>query len=82
MQSIKIPASKAAAMSYLQLLVSTGYRFWIRGEMHFSKVEAFASKINSLYNVEATQSQRETLKKNGKVACKLVIYPHCVLRLS
>ena len=76
MQSIKIPASKAAAMSYLQLLVSTGYRFWTRGEMHFSKVEAFASKIHSLYNIEATQSQRETLKKHGKATCKLVIYPH------
>lgn len=76
MHSIKIPASKAAAMSYLQLLVSTGYRNWTSGEMHFSKVEAFASKINSLYDVEATQSQRETLKKKGKVATKLVIYPH------
>ena len=76
MQSIKIPASKAAAMSYLQLLVSTRYRFWTRGEMHFSKAEAFASKINSLYNVEATRSQRDTLKKKGKVAVMLVIYPH------
>lgn len=76
MQTIKIPASKAAAMSYLQLLVSTGYRFWTPGEMHVSKVEAFSSKINNLYNVEATQSQRETLKKHGKAACKLVIYPH------
>lgn len=76
MQSIKIPTSKAAAMSYLQLLVSTGYRYWTRGEMPISKAEAFATKINSLYDVESTQSQRETLKKKGKAASKLVIYQH------
>ncbi|WP_152603127.1 hypothetical protein [Methylotenera versatilis] len=76
MQSINIPTSKAAAMSYLQLLVSTGYRNWTCGVMHFSKAEAFASKMNSLYGVEATQSQRETLKKKGKAAAKLVIFPH------
>lgn len=76
LQAIKIPSSKAAAMSYLQMLVATGYRHWIRGEMHYSKIEVFTSKIQSLYNVNATQSQRALLKKKGQVATQLVIYPH------
>lgn len=76
LQPIKIPSSKAAAMSYLQMLVSTGYRHWIRGEMHFSKIEAFASKILQLYNFQATQSQRALLKKKGQAAVRLVIFPH------
>jgi len=76
LQSIKIPSSKAAAMSYLQMLVSTGYRHWTRGEMHYSKIEAFASKIRNLYNFQATQSQRAHLKKTGQAAVQLVIFPH------
>lgn len=75
-QPVKIPSSKAACMSHLQRLVSTGYRYWIRGEMHFSKAEAFASKINDLYYFQATQSQRALLKKKGQAAVQLVIYPH------
>lgn len=76
LQPIKIPSSKAAAMSYLQMLVSTGYRHWTRGEMHYSKIEVFASKILNLYNFQATQSQRARLKKIGQAAVQMVIFPH------
>lgn len=74
--SLKIPSSKAAAMSYLQMLVSTGYRFWFRGEMHYSKAQAFAAKMQTLYNTDATQSQRSTLKAKGVAAARLVMHPH------
>ena len=74
--SLKIPSSKAAAMSYLQMMVATGYRFWFRGEMHYSKAQAFAAKLQTLYNTEATQSQRSTLKSKGIAATSLVMYPH------
>jgi hypothetical protein len=74
--SLQIPSSKAATMSYLQLLVSTGYRYWIRGEMHFSKAEAFANKVSKLYNLDATQSQRATLKRKGIASARLVMFAH------
>ncbi len=76
LQPIKIPSSKAAAMSYLQMLVATGYRHWTKGEMHFNKIEAFASKVLNLYNFQLTQSQRALLKKKGHAAVQLVLYPH------
>lgn len=76
MSSLKIPSSKAATMSYLQMLVSTGYRHWIRGEMHYSKAEAFATRMCNLYNLEATQSQRATLKSKGIATARLVMYAH------
>lgn len=76
MSSLKIPSSKAATMSYLQMLVSTGYRHWIRGEMYYSKAEAFATRMCNLYNLEATQSQRATLKSKGIATARLVMYGH------
>ena len=76
MPSLKIPSSKAATMSYLQMLVSTGYRHWIRGEMHFFKADAFATRMSNLYNLEATQSQRATLKSKGIATARLVMYGH------
>jgi hypothetical protein len=74
--NFKIPSSKAAAMSYILMLVSTGYRHWIRGEMHCSKALAFAARMNELYHFQATQSQRALLKKKGMAACQLVMLPH------
>lgn len=73
--SFKTPTSKAGAMSQLQRLTSQGYRYWTRGEMHYSKAEAFFVKMNNLFSLVATQSQRATLKKNGKASVKLVMYP-------
>lgn len=76
LQPLKIPSSKAATMSYLQMLVSTGYRHWVRGEMHFSKADAFSNRLSKLYNLDATQSQRATLKAKGIATARLVMYAH------
>lgn len=74
--NFKIPTTKAGGMSYLLMLVATGYRFWTRGEMHYSKAIGFANKINELYHVQATQSQRALLKKKGLAAVQLIMLPH------
>lgn len=62
-------------MSYLMLLVSTGYRFWIRGEMHYSKAQGFAKKMAELYPVLANSSARAYAKSKGQAAVQLVMFP-------
>ena len=72
---MQILTSKAGAMSYLLMLVSTGYRHWIRGEMHYSKSARFLAKMSELYPVLATHDQRSWAKKSGRYSCMLVLMP-------
>jgi hypothetical protein len=73
---MKIPTSKAACMSHLLMLVSTGYRHWIRGEMHFTKAAGFAKKMAELYPIDATSDMRSWAKKTGRYSCMLIMFPH------
>lgn len=75
MSLLKIPTSKAGAMSFLVMLVGTGYRHWTSGQVHHTKAEAFANRMHQLYGTEATTSERATLKKHGKACAMLVMYP-------
>lgn len=73
---MKIPTSKSGCMSQLLMLVSTGYKHWIRGEMHYGKAAGFAAKMASMYPINATSDQRSWYKKTGKYAAFLIMYPH------
>ena len=73
---MKIPTSKAACMSHLLMLVSIGYRHWIRGEMHFSKAVGFAKKMAELYPIDATSDMRSWAKQTGRYSAFLVMFQH------
>lgn len=73
---MKIPTSKAACMSHLLMLVSTGYRHWISGEMHYIKSAGFAKKMGELYPINATADQRSWAKQTGRYSCMLIMFPH------
>ena len=73
---MKIPTTKAACLSHLLMLVSTGYRCWTRGEMHYSKSAGFAKKLADLYPIEATSDMRSWAKKTGRYAAFLIMFPH------
>lgn len=73
---MRIPTSKPAAMSHLLMLVSTGYRYYTRGEMHYSKAAGFAAKIANLYPVNATADMRSHAKRTGRYSAFLIMYPH------
>jgi hypothetical protein len=44
------------------MLVSTGYLYWTRGEMHYSNAAGFAKKIAELYPIDATTDMRSWAK--------------------
>lgn len=73
---MKIPTSKAACMSHLLMLVSTGYRHWIRGEMHYSKAAGFAKKMAELYPIDATADMRSWAKQTGRYSAFLIMFQH------
>lgn len=73
---MRIPTSKAACMSHLLMLVSTGYYYWISGEMHYSKAAGFARKMADLYPIDATADMRSWAKKTGRYSCMLIMFPH------
>lgn len=75
-EKMRISLSKAACMSQLLMLVSTGYRHWISGEMHYLKAEGFARKMSNLYPIDATADQRGWAKKTAKYSATLIMYPH------
>ena len=73
---MKIPTTKAACLSHLLMLVSTGYRYWTKGEMHYSKAAGFAKKLSDLYPIEATADMRSWAKKTSRYSAFLVMFPH------
>ncbi len=73
---MKIPTTKAACMSHLLMLVSTGYKFWTKGEMHYSKAVGFSKKLADLYPIEATADMRSWAKKTGRYSAFLIMFPH------
>ena len=73
---MRIPTSKAACISHLLMLVSTGYRGWTRGEMHYSKAVGFAKKLADLYPIDATADMRSWAKKTGRYCAFLIMFPH------
>lgn len=73
---MRIPITKAACMSHLLMLVSTGYYYWISGEMHYSKASGFARKMAGLYPIDATADMRSWAKKTGRYSCMLIMFPH------
>jgi len=71
-----IASSKAAAMSYLSLLVSMGHVHWHRGEVRPDKALGFVSKMYSIYpELALKETARMRVKSKGRANIRLVIYP-------
>lgn len=76
MTDLRISTSHAACMNYLQLLVSTGYRYWTSGKMAPEKAVGFARKMAELYPIERNAAGRAYDKETGKASVQLVMFPY------
>lgn len=71
-----LPTSKAAAMSYLLLLVSRGYQSWHRGEVRHEKAIGFVAKMHALYpELKLKEIARMRAKAKGRANLQLVLFP-------
>lgn len=75
MSDIRIPASQAAAMDYLLLLVSTGYRYWHAGKVVPSKALAFAARMADLYPISRNAAGRAYDRSKDLASVHLVMFP-------
>ena len=57
------------------MLVSTGYRHYIKGEVSIEKASGFAAKMAQLYPIHATADMRSWAKKTGRYSSMLIMYP-------
>ena len=75
-KTFKVPDHRLAAMKHLQVLVSTGYRYWNTGTVAVEKAENLVNKFARLYSgILATPNENATRKRKGIALIRLVILP-------
>lgn len=66
---------KTIVMQRIQQAASRGYHFFTQGSVHYRKVQAFADKMATKYQVDANENQRSYRKRQKKANAFLYLYP-------